>query len=614
MSKVLIRWIVILVLVVIPVAGVAIWKWKRSPKGPQPVSILNGQYGAVLAHGDIVFAADGQRLNVIDITNHSDLQPSASLDQGTCITSLAMVKGFLALGLSRNKIQMMDISTPASPKVVQTSGTLAQPLSLKVDGDYLYIQQPQGVEILQAAADGQLMRVGTLPVTGSVKGIDIHDGQGCVVTSGSNESSTASFYHLSSVGSLKPHSAIPVDSNVNGVSLSKDLAVFSIPGQGVEIYQTTDPAQPISLGRVDDQELTGTAILSGKHLFVPSQEPALTIYDLSDPKAPKKAGSRKGSGGRYVSVDNDKALLLAETLEVLNVAKPSAPRLLCSFTPPALIPQQILARENLVFVADSVGQFSAYDLSTPTKPVRLGAVPLDAPAITLSASGSLVIAACGKGGIAIIDTLIPMKMKVLNRSWNVGEIFNVLSSRGYVYLISKEGINGYSLTHNYQMKKEFLYPCRNFEKDGVIVGNYAYLLSEHFGLQIIDQSLPFSPSFVGLKNTSGGICLAVDGDQLYVSFHDNTLQRYSLSDPMLLNPPTLYEVYLLRIKIKDGLLYGAIPDRINVYDLNSGTKPDVVNVYFYHSNAGIGLTEKCLIAADNGDGVKVFEIAKRSGK
>jgi hypothetical protein len=573
----------------------------------QPVSVLGGDYQTVLSHGNQAFIAEGSFLTVLDLTDASHPNVIAHVQQESSITSLAFVKGFLATGLSKGKLQLLDVSVPTSPRIVQASGTHLQPLSLWADGEYLFVRNPRGIEILHASPEGELKRINTFQIKDQIKAMDINQGLVCLVAGGWTGKPKASFYKINEEQSLEKLGEIEMDSSTIGVSLSKDLAAISSRKTGVEVVGIADPSKPIILGKIDQKGVAGNLVWDGNHLFVPGVDPSLTIYDLTDPKTPKRIGAFKGSSGRSVWVENGKAFLLAKTLEILDVSKPTDPSLLARLTPP-LVPLSFITRGNLIFVADTIGQLTSFDLSDPLSPIRQGTIPLEAQAYNLTASGTLIFAACGAGGLVVINTVNPFTMSVVTRIKDVGEVSSVMLHNEYAYLVTNKGIEGYSLSETGQMTPVCRYPCDRFTRGGTIHGNLAYLLNGSLGLQIVDLGLPFSPCFIDLKPVFGGQAFTLDGNRLFICLQDRKVLCYNLADPVHLSPPISLNLSMSQIHVRDNLLYGGNYDRINAYDITSVTAPVEVASYRCLSSSGFGFTHKSLVAADKKDGVKVFVI------
>jgi len=257
--------------------------------------------------------------------------------------------------------------------------------------------------------------------------------------------------------------------------------VASHTDDGVEIIDISNPANPIHVGAIFDDETTALNAASGiyvvgNYAYVASQtDHGVAIIDISDPTNPTHAGS--------IFDDETTALEGAIGIFVLG---------------------------NYAYVTSFVDQGVAIiDISNPENPIHVGSIfdnittALDGAAIIYVLDNYAYVASYYDDGVEIIDISNPAN------PIHVGAIFDdettALEGAASIY----------------------------------VVGDYAYVASQiDHGVEILDISNPANPIHVGAifdDNTTalkGAASIYVRGNYAYVgSLEDNGVAIIDISDP-----------------------------------------------------------------------------------
>ena len=145
--------------------------------GGAPVLDLVGQTGGVVGslavQGDRVYAVVGTSLAVIDVSDASTpRQVARGQPVGAPVADLA-VTGDRAYVATRDEIVALDLSAPGGPSVASAYRADGWFHVLAADGGHVYTWVSHGTgvgafQVLTAADDGQLTRVGELSLLGSI--------------------------------------------------------------------------------------------------------------------------------------------------------------------------------------------------------------------------------------------------------------------------------------------------------------------------------------------------------------------------------------------------------------------------------------------------------------
>jgi hypothetical protein len=181
---------------------------------------------------------------------------------------------------------------------------------------------------------------------------------------------------------------------------------------------------------------------------------------------------------------------------------------------------------------------SVLDCASPYELVRLGAVRLPGRVEALAATGTWVFAACGAGGVQVInaaDLARPVHEATLDTP---GHACGLAISGGRLYVA--DGVGGLAIFSVTAPAAPVL--LHTYATDGPVhavqvVGDTAYLLDEHAGLLIVDVTNPAAPVRVGACDRIGfGARLAVAGTRAYVVDRD---ARFSVVDLTTASAPVL---------------------------------------------------------------------------
>ena len=188
---------------------------------------------------------------------------------------------------------------------------------------------------------------------------------------------------------------------VRALALCGNL-LYAAQANRFEIFNVARPREPVLVGSCQTQDGTyfGLAVQDS---FAYLTSGRLQIINIADPTAPRVVGSG-GQPSAGVAVRDTFAYLSYpyDTLFVYSVANPAQPQML-SATPTGIWPWDVALNENSLFVGATYS-VEVYDLSDPGRPRRTGGASVPYGVRRLHYRDGLLYAAMWDAGVAIYET------------------------------------------------------------------------------------------------------------------------------------------------------------------------------------------------------------------
>lgn len=415
-------------------------------------------------------------------------------------------------------IQLMDLTTPS------------QPIRLGVVKDFSSADLMFAPSLAWAFSESDLTEEGrwfykkltlfdisnpSLPVLLAERNNDLFDSVGEVVMSGNLGFFTSGawqeglkIFNLSNPASPVLVGRYPVREWAHGVKVSGQHA-YLMTSDGFEVIDVSRPEQPVRVGIYD--ALVGHAWdvhVQGDHAYLADGAAGLRIIDVKSRTAPVErrrfatpapAVAVRAAGNLVYVADGD--------LKIINVADPASPKLAGTLeTPGAARSVEVVA--NLAFIADdspSGPDLLIADSANPTSPVLLGTYgDTDDRARSVYVAGNFAFLS-GQSFLKIFDVADPKLPKLLSSYKPQGFSGNldVVISRNLAVLTSRisGGVEFLDVSDPATPRRMGGYCqsngswCQSFRAG--VSGNRTFLMSYPFGFDVLDVTEPTQPVAVG---------------------------------------------------------------------------------------------------------------------
>lgn len=319
---------------------------------------------SVAVSGDYAFVVDMGQLQVVNIANPA--VPTAG-GSGTINGAYDIaLDGDRAVvtGLSPAKVQLFDITFPASPAPLGSFTPVNLPYGVAVSGSYAYLSEFNHFEIVDMSNPSALALAGTCTLTGFGSDVALRGDYAFVADGGSGMQviDISDPAHPAVVGSYL------TSSSVGSVVVQGSYAYLarSSPPYMFEAVDISNPLVPVLAGSWTSPNPVYDLAVSGSVAYLATTGTrGLQIVDVSDPRNPSPSNSVDlGFNGRSVEVNGDYVLVGdfdVAKVQVLNARDPAAPRLIGAAALPATA-TAVKVRGSSAFIADWTSGFRTVTL------------------------------------------------------------------------------------------------------------------------------------------------------------------------------------------------------------------------------------------------------------
>jgi len=281
-------------------------------------------------HNEYAFVADSENgLVVMDITNAltpilTTFDPGADLVTDVALDSS---NNYAYLANNSNGVVVVNISNPAIPAPETTLTTTGSAIALNVHENYLYVADGNaGLQIYDLSTPALPVIAGSVDITDDIIDVEVRDDYAYLTATNSlsiiniSEKTnpqlvstyTSNIDELSDIKLSGNHAYLANNSNVliiniasplapsftsteattnniTGIEVYGNYAYASIGAGGLEIFDITNPADPISDNTFLPLDLTTNANgigINGSYIYLLEDEGGIQIIDISNPSSP----------------------------------------------------------------------------------------------------------------------------------------------------------------------------------------------------------------------------------------------------------------------------------------------------------------------------------------
>ena len=497
----------------------------------------------VFLSGSKAYAADGNAgLHIIDIST-----PANPVLLGTYDSNAAQdvfVVGTTAyVANAREGLLIFDVSNPEAPTLSGSFETVGSAEEIYVSGTTAYIiEQSTGIEIVDVSNPAAPALLSTR-LNSRALGISVTGNIACF-SMGWDGYELLDISNPAAPQLLASKKIKDSESTENGQIVGNQLYVVST-GAGLQIFDISDPTLPVLSGSIKTPETTREIAVNHSTAFIACDGGGLSIINVADAEAPTEIGKYDRSGRALsVWVDGTIAYLAKDegNLQILDISNPQSPTRLGHFDHHSTCVQVV---GNRAYVAgnrtypNGEHKFRIADVSNPANPVEIGNCNLPGDySMALQVVGSRAYIANNANGLMIIDISDPVNPSIIgNYSAGPGKYIKGLHISGTTAYLCCHSAGLYIVNISNPQAPTLIGFCDTpfYALDVDISGTRAYVADDWGGVQIIDITDPENPSITGtveLPDKSKHIQIV--GDMVYVTLDENgsgSLRIIDISDP-----------------------------------------------------------------------------------
>ena len=400
---------------------------------------------------DCVLAVGDTGLNVVALGDPAQPALAGTLATAVPLRSVAVQDTYAYAGLPGSGMVVVDIATPAAPRQAALvpgdgAGCGADRPELggrvAVNGRQAYVAgQNHGLSVFDVSAPEQPRALVTvLDPFGCGMAVDVARAHVYVAA---YDAGLRILDHAS--GRLVGAVEAP---GVRDVAVAGQTA-YLVDADSLWIVDVARPYAPATLARLPlpDTSVLGVTIV-GPYAFVAGGHGGLRIVDVSDPAAPKLAGALDTPGTVWdVAVEGTRAYLAdAGALRIVDSAS-GTPVQVGELGVDGFV-RAVVVYAGVAYLADEQGYVRSVDVSDPTAPRQLAALPWSAPAALVLVGQRLYVA--GADGYGLVDISDPAAPRRISGRYGRGGIgIDVDDAHSWVFMAT--GAGGVLVTDAYPM-------------------------------------------------------------------------------------------------------------------------------------------------------------------
>ncbi len=552
---------------------------------------LPGLVEDVVLGGSAAYVAAGASgVHVVDVSTPSAPAHVATFDTSGTARQLALSGSTLYVADGRGGVRALDVAVPAAPALVGAHATAGAARALAFAGSHLAVLDvDNGLQLLTAAATPALVGenrgiTAGLALAGVTDALIVGDANG-------------GLFRVATTDPAAPAIAANALLPAAGQSLAASASALYVAA-GSSGLLTVDPA---TLAVADTDAVAGEAAdvaLAGSTLYVAAGFGGCQAWDVSSPLAPAPLGTLR-TGVRAVDAGlSSNALFVAGAeagFQVHGVSDPAAPNWLATVAGP-VNPRGLVVTGSLAYVAEALGGLKIYGIANPAAPTLVGSISGDGLATVrrMALSGSRLAMTDGHR-INLLDVSNPALPAPLASNVPPGYVFDLAADSNYVFAACGGG--GLRILDNSTLATVGTYSAAPAPVVAVGVnGNQAYVSDGQSTLRTLDVSDPAAPSLVQ-SSAGAGFGLASAGS-FVVRVAQNQGAALDVSAPLTPVPIRALSnlTFGLRVRAAGDLVLVAEDEaglalfRVASDDVNRNGIPDAIDQQIVDADPDDGLT------------------------
>ena len=314
-------------------------------------------------------------------------------------------------------------------------------------------------------------------------------------------------------------------------------------------------------------------------------------------------------------VKNKRAYLLGDSLSILDVSQPTAPRWLGSLDG-FKFSDDLAIGSRLAFAAQSVNDLRVADISNPSSPKFVHQANFAGGVTNVAADGNVVFA-IGQSVLRIFDYASPTAPKLLAESTIAGGATDMALSGSHLFITQNNGqIVSVDVSNRTAPTIAGNFGIGRIPSAITIAANRAYIAGGiEGGLRILDISQPDKLRQIGQLTIAGNSnAIAIDGNFVMLQRDFRQLQRIDIANSF---SPRLVNVYstianVAQLAVQDSIAYVTGPGSgLSAIDISTPAAPNLLSRAFgFDGVSGMAIANDFAYLTNPTQGLGVYDLSK----
>jgi len=432
-----------------------------------------------------------------------------------------------------NDGSVLDISDPTSPREIHHWDLVYSPVIVFVHGNVaIGLNEEEYPRIMDISDWNNVLVTSTFPgLTGPSHPVGMVGNYLCLAGWG------VEMYDISDP--RNPVLVAVVDDTVYtgwSAKLSGNYVYLSTVSNGVRIYDVSDPLHPVAVA-VCDTNGCGDISISASHLFI-SKGLGLHIWDITDPTHPVFTGEYPLSLANPTTWIASSGNLLCAALDfsenhrvaVLDISNAASPLEVSRFGKMGFL-GRVVINETTGYLSDIYAGFHAIDLTDPSRAIELGRPFGSSGFDDIAVRGDYLYGVDHYYGLITYSVANPANPESLN-CWQNGGNFRPTA----ITIVGDYAwVNSYIFSLANPASPVFVDSSSVIGSDFRAANGYVYSVADRYFF-IYNAPNPAVPELIGsctMPFYLGGTAkdLAIAGDYAYVAYYAGGVQIIDIADP-----------------------------------------------------------------------------------
>ncbi len=407
------------------------------------------------------------------------------------------------------------------------------------------------------------------------------------------------------------------------MAMSGDYVYIINSSDGVSIIDVSEPYNPEVVGTYTNAGDNHDIFISGSYLYLSAGDDDLEIIDISNPVEPAlvtRYVSPLGSGSWEIFVEETYAYMKSGSgaiIEIADISDPSNPSYMGHMDFGFYEIRGIFVEESLIYAFQYSGLDFAWTMiinaDDPGNPYLeyIGSIIFEewGHLLNMHAIGNIVYHTVNYR-LTILDVSTPSSPTTIGSYTSTYALHKVEVSGDYVYGLHSDRVFAFDVSDrtNPELVSTYSVGAYEYARDIALAGDYAYVAE--IGLEIIDVSIPESPSFVAHYISEHKYCIAVQGDYAYLGGMD-IIDVSNLYEPVLLGSGGTPDRVYGGVYVQGQYAYVTLGSYgIDIIDISDPYNPNPIAYYDTPGFASdIYVNENFAYISDSWEGAIILDVS-----
>jgi hypothetical protein len=273
------------------------------------------------------------------------------------------------------------------------------------------------------------------------------------------------------------------------VAVRGDIA-YVATNDGVVVVDISTRNRPKEIAVVELSEAAFGVDVQDDLVFIAAPSDGLVIADVQEPSSPKIIGTYPAGGISDVCINGHLAFAGTQQgeLHILTIEDPTHPILLNSYQSNGGLSLMVACHRDTIYFSTSSNGMGVFDVSNPSTPVKMMAVPNTFGAKDTHMVGDFLYLACHQNGVRILDITDPRSPKTVATFNDGGEAWGVGGNAQILWIGDlQQGVKIYDVSDP-QSPLRLTNASRYAPHDIFFDGQYAYLADQDRGFIVLEYA------------------------------------------------------------------------------------------------------------------------------